>query len=61
MMIEVGEHVAIIGENGVGKTTFLRTIMGEAEYQPHRVYTLGRKTLTLVIMRKTMRMNLRMT
>jgi ATPase subunit of ABC transporter with duplicated ATPase domains len=34
MMIEVGERVAIIGQNGVGKTTFLRTLMGEAEYQP---------------------------
>ena len=34
MMIEVGEHVAIIGENGIGKTTFLRTIMGECDYQP---------------------------
>ena len=34
MMIEVGERVAIIGQNGIGKTTFLRTIMGEADYQP---------------------------
>ena len=34
MMIEVGERVAIIGQNGIGKTTFLRTLMGEAEYQP---------------------------
>jgi ATPase subunit of ABC transporter with duplicated ATPase domains len=34
MMIEVGERVAIIGQNGIGKTTFLRTMMGEAEYQP---------------------------
>tara|TARA_R110002124_G_C8970998_1_gene515090 strand:+ start:4355 stop:5947 length:1593 start_codon:yes stop_codon:yes gene_type:complete len=34
LMIEVGERVAIIGQNGVGKTTFLRTIMGEADYKP---------------------------
>ena len=32
-MVEVGERVPIIGENGIGKTTFLRTLMGEAEYQ----------------------------
>ncbi|WP_371186056.1 ABC-F family ATPase [Thalassotalea maritima] len=29
LMAEVGEKIAIIGENGVGKTTFLRTLMGE--------------------------------
>jgi ATPase subunit of ABC transporter with duplicated ATPase domains len=27
--VEVGEHVAIIGQNGVGKTTLLRNLMGE--------------------------------
>jgi len=31
LMIEVGERVAIIGQNGVGKTTFLRTLMNEIE------------------------------
>ncbi|MEW6990945.1 ABC-F family ATPase [Colwelliaceae bacterium 6441] len=34
LMIEVGERVAVIGENGIGKTTFLRTLMNEADYQP---------------------------
>ena len=29
LMAEVGERIAVIGENGIGKTTFLRTLMGE--------------------------------
>ncbi len=29
LMVEVGERIAIIGENGIGKTTFLRTLMAE--------------------------------
>ena len=29
MMIEVGERVAVIGQNGIGKTTLLRTLVGE--------------------------------
>ena len=32
MMVEVGERVAVIGENGVGKTTFLRMLMNDAGY-----------------------------
>ncbi len=31
LMAEVGEKIAIIGENGIGKTTFLRTLMAEIE------------------------------
>jgi ATPase subunit of ABC transporter with duplicated ATPase domains len=31
MQIEVGERVAIIGASGIGKTTLLRTLMGETE------------------------------
>lgn len=32
-LIEVGERIAIIGENGIGKTTFLRTLMNEVGYE----------------------------
>ncbi|KGJ95664.1 ABC-F family ATPase [Thalassotalea sp. ND16A] len=34
LMAEVGEKIAIIGENGIGKTTFLRSLMGDADYRP---------------------------
>jgi ATPase subunit of ABC transporter with duplicated ATPase domains len=34
LMVEVGERIAVIGQNGIGKTTFLRMLMNEADYQP---------------------------
>nr|WP_247741741.1 ABC-F family ATPase [Endozoicomonas sp. G2_1] len=34
LIAEVGEKIAVIGENGIGKTTFLRTLMNEAGYEP---------------------------
>ena len=32
-LIEVGERIAIIGENGIGKTTFLRSLMNDVGYE----------------------------
>lgn len=34
IMAEVGEKIAVIGSNGIGKTTFLRSLMGEVAYTP---------------------------
>ena len=31
LLAEVGEKIAVIGANGIGKTTFLRSLMGELE------------------------------
>ena len=31
MMVEVGERIAVIGPNGIGKSTLLRTLIGELE------------------------------
>jgi len=32
LMVEVGERIAIIGPNGIGKTTLLRTLVGEERH-----------------------------
>ncbi|MEN3258941.1 ABC-F family ATPase [Sodalis endosymbiont of Spalangia cameroni] len=37
MMVEVGEKVAILGANGIGKTTLLRTLMGELAPQSGKI------------------------
>ncbi len=37
MMVEVGERIAIIGPNGIGKTTLLRTLVGDLEADSGRV------------------------
>jgi ATPase subunit of ABC transporter with duplicated ATPase domains len=37
LLIEVGERVAIIGPNGIGKTTLLRTLVGDLEKDKGRL------------------------
>lgn len=34
LIAEVGERIAVIGENGIGKSTLLQTLMGQPGYQP---------------------------
>ena len=33
LIAEVGERIAVIGENGIGKTSFLRLLMGDVGYE----------------------------
>lgn len=37
MMVEAGERIAVIGPNGIGKTTLLKTLVGELEADAGRV------------------------
>ncbi len=37
LMIEAGERIAIIGPNGIGKTTLLRCLVGELEYEKGKI------------------------
>ncbi len=37
MMVEVGERIAIIGPNGIGKTTLLRCLVGDVELDSGKV------------------------
>ena len=34
LIAEVGERIAVIGENGIGKSSFLRLLMNEVGYEP---------------------------
>jgi ATPase subunit of ABC transporter with duplicated ATPase domains len=37
LMLEVGERLAVIGENGIGKTTFLKCLVGDTELTSGKV------------------------
>ncbi|KAB7623932.1 ABC-F family ATPase [Alkalilimnicola sp. S0819] len=37
LMVEAGERIAVIGPNGIGKTTLLRTLFGELEADAGRI------------------------
>jgi len=37
LMVEVGERVAIIGQNGIGKTTLLKSLLGDTEIDSGKV------------------------
>ena len=45
MMFEAGEKVAIIGENGIGKTTFLRCLAGDLQPKHGEVKWAEKATL----------------
>ena len=34
LIVEVGERIAVIGENGIGKSTLLRVLMNDVGYEP---------------------------
>ena len=36
LIVEVGERIAVIGENGIGKSTLLRVLMNDVGYEPSR-------------------------
>ncbi len=42
--ISAGERIGIVGENGVGKSTFLKTILGSVPYEEHEPAHLIRET-----------------